>query len=225
MPIQPQAPCAEAGNVQRSAPATPQSLVAVQARLQDLLNQYQLSLTDRHTLPGNLQFHFGIVVDETSACIALRQQVEHIEDALCAYPLADNPVLQTAVTLFTLFGLEKLPDGSSLILEYLQSRLAAAQQKLQEREKWLAEAIDELCIEVKAMHSELHAARQAAAAVDADMPQEGHMSSAPTAEPAVGPAGLEWRADVAGHDAGAPAPLDALTATEVAVVGSVPTLP
>ena len=72
----------------------------------------------------------------------------------------------------------------------------------QEREQWLAQAIDDLCTEVKAMHSPFHAAAQAAAACADDLSQAPYLSTAAASDPAV----LDGREPAAGHDAGAPAP-------------------
>lgn len=218
MPVQPAASITTAIDAQLSAPSTAQVLAAVQASLDGLLDGYPLSLADWKGLPENLKFHFGHVVDQTSACIALRQQVEHIQDALCPYPLLHNPVLHTAVTLFSLFRLEKMPDGALLIEEYLNRRLELAHQDLQEREQWLAEAIDDLCTEVKAMHSPFHAAAQAAAACADDLSQAPYLSPAAASDPAV----LDGREPAAGHDAGAPAPPDLWSVAEAALVGCAP---
>lgn len=215
MPIQPETAAFPAMDAQHPAPSTAQVLVAVQARLDGLLEGYPLSLTDWKSLPDNLKFHFGHVVDQTSACIALRQQVEHIRDALCPYPLLHNPVLHTAVTLYSFFKLDKMPDGPLLIEEYLNHRLKIAHQDLQEREQWLAEAIDDLCMTVKAVYSPFHAAVQAAAASADDLSQAPCLSPAAEFKPAVD----EGREPVAGYDADAPAPPDPWSGAEAALVG------
>lgn len=209
MPIQPETSWPLAIDAQHPAPSTAQVLAAVQARLEGLLDGNPLSLSDWKSLPGDLKFHLGHVMDQTSACIALRQQVEHIEDALCPYPLVNNPVLQTAITFHSLFGLEKMPGGALLIEEYLNHRLGLARQQLKEREQWLVEAIDDLRMTVNAMQSPFHAARLAASA-----PADESLGAACDA------AGLEEREPGASHDASAPAPAD--TGTEVALVGYMP---
>lgn len=218
MPLQPETSWPLAIDAQHPAPSTAQVLAAVQARLEGLLDGNPLSLSDWKSLPGDLKFHLGHVMDQTSACIALRQQVEHIEDALCPYPLVNNPVLQTAITFHSLFGLEKMPGGALLIEEYLNHRLDLARQQLKEREQWLAEAIDDLCIAVKAMHFPFLAAGQAATACADDLSPASCLPPAEASEPAV----LEGRGPVAGYDASTPAPPDPWSGAEAALVGCAP---